>query len=390
MASYYFRNTGSTAWNLASNWSLTDGGGATGAVPTSSDDAFFTSNSGNCVLNAGGLLCKTLIFSGVGAGNYSGAFTVTNAITVYGNVTLSSTMTITGTNTLTVNTTGTLTSNGETWTGALVFTGTSQTYTMGDNWTVNGTTTFNATVACTVNSNQITCAGGLISATTTVAISGSVTLIISGGVLNGANNSGGWSINVTINSSGTVTPNTAWTQSGGTFTYTAGTFVPSGHTLYIGGNVILDTNGITWNAISSTLTSTFTLSSLLTCNGNFLLGANVTHTFAGTAGFTVGSITSSNINHITILVSGVTYTINNSFTFTATAGNHNIFKSSTGGVNAILTLKQGATQDLSFIDGTDIDSSNGQTIWSYKGTLTRTTNWNLINPDGPRTAATTF
>jgi len=47
MATYYFRNVG-TDWGTAANWSLTNGGGATGAVPTASDDALFTINSGNC------------------------------------------------------------------------------------------------------------------------------------------------------------------------------------------------------------------------------------------------------------------------------------------------------------------------------------------------------
>ena len=99
MPSYYFRSTGSTAWNLASNWSLTDGGLATGAVPTNADDAFFSNNSGNCVLNAASLVCKTLDFT-KGTG-YSNIFTLTNGVTVSGNITLSSAMTITGTGTLT-------------------------------------------------------------------------------------------------------------------------------------------------------------------------------------------------------------------------------------------------------------------------------------------------
>ena len=49
MANLYFRNVG-TAWDTATNWSLTNGGGATGTVPTSADVANFTVNSGNCTI----------------------------------------------------------------------------------------------------------------------------------------------------------------------------------------------------------------------------------------------------------------------------------------------------------------------------------------------------
>ena len=81
MAIYYFRNTGNTDWNTASNWSLNDGGTASGAIPTTTDDAYFTSNSGNCTVNTATRVCANLIFSGVGAGDYSGTFTLNNTLT---------------------------------------------------------------------------------------------------------------------------------------------------------------------------------------------------------------------------------------------------------------------------------------------------------------------
>jgi len=61
MANYYFRNTGAD-WNTASNWSLTDGGGATGVVPTASDVAYITLNSSStCIITTpvtiSGLIC---------------------------------------------------------------------------------------------------------------------------------------------------------------------------------------------------------------------------------------------------------------------------------------------------------------------------------------------
>jgi len=45
----------------------------------------------------------------------------------------------------------------------------------------------------------------------------------------------------------------------------------------------------------------------------------------------------------------------------------------------LLTLNRGATHDLSFVNATDIDSSAGTTIYTYKGTLSNATNWNVLS-----------
>ena len=45
-----------------------------------------------------------------------------------------------------------------------------------------------------------------------------------------------------------------------------------------------------------------------------------------------------------------------------------------------LTLLQGATQDLCKVNTISIDSSNGQTIWSHKGTFANTLNWKQLLP----------
>lgn len=98
MATYYFLNTGNQNWNNGANWSLSDGGtpGAPSAFPTSSDDAYFTSNSGNCTVSSSSA-CANLVCSGVGSGNYSGTLTLSNALAVHGNTVLSATMTLTNT-----------------------------------------------------------------------------------------------------------------------------------------------------------------------------------------------------------------------------------------------------------------------------------------------------
>ena len=116
-ASYYFR-TGGGNWGTAGNWSLTDGGGATGAVPTSSDLAYFTSNSGNCTLDASNKVCKAF-----NAYSYTGTLTMTYSITVSGSVVIGTGMIITGAGTWTINAAGGFTTNGKTVAQLIQFTG---------------------------------------------------------------------------------------------------------------------------------------------------------------------------------------------------------------------------------------------------------------------------
>jgi hypothetical protein len=117
-ATYYFRNTGNANWGTATNWSLSDGGGSGGAVPTASDNAYITVNSYNCTLNVAGV-CKTLNING-----FTGTLTMTNGITISGNTVINSpSMTFSGTGTLTTNAAGLFKTNGKTITPPIAFTG---------------------------------------------------------------------------------------------------------------------------------------------------------------------------------------------------------------------------------------------------------------------------
>jgi hypothetical protein len=92
MASLYYRNTGTGSYSTVTNWSLTDGGVSAGVIPTTSDDAFFTANSGSCTVGSSSN-CRNIDFTG-----YTGnLFFSTASIVVNGNITLSPTMTITTT-----------------------------------------------------------------------------------------------------------------------------------------------------------------------------------------------------------------------------------------------------------------------------------------------------
>lgn len=76
MTTYYGR-TGGGNWSSAATWSLTSGGGATGAVPTAADDVILDANTGNITIDGTGgspSLCKSLDSTG-----YTGTLSAANA-----------------------------------------------------------------------------------------------------------------------------------------------------------------------------------------------------------------------------------------------------------------------------------------------------------------------
>jgi hypothetical protein len=72
----------------------------------------------------------------------------------------------------------------------------------------------------------------------------------------------------------------------------------------------------------------------------------------------------------------------------ATAASPITMTSSSLSIRAIWTLNNGASQIMTYINGTRIDSSLGQTIYSFGGVLTDTINWNQLTVPG--TVAYTF
>ena len=88
--------------------------------------------------------------------------------------------------------------------------------------------------------------------------------------------------------------------------------------------------------------------------------------------------------------SGGTVNIGNSFTTLAGISTAVAHISITGGTAAKLNLLPGATQSLEFVNATNIDSSGGQKILTYKGVLSNTSNWGVINPNGPTTIGSVF
>lgn len=322
---------------------------------------------------SGGVGLLSFILTG-----YTNTVTFNNTLTVAGTVTLAGTMA--GTGTLLCIETATLTSNAVALTGTLQLKTSGKTFTLADNWTV-GNIGIPSTSSITVNGNIIynngnftlTGNGNIWAGTTKVVMQGT-------GSISNSSISGTSDIrcDLDINTSGTITISSAASSlkySGGTLTYIAGTVVTTSSTLTIADNTTLNTAGIIWNNISCTATGkTYTLNSLLTCTGT--LTCTQTQTFSGISGFTCTNFTTTGAGGTITLKEGLLYTITGAITSTnGTSASKITFTSSHASNMTYLILKNGATQDNGFLNGTRIDSSGGKQICTYKGILTTTTNW---------------
>jgi len=250
--------------------------------------------------------------------------------------------------------------------------------------------------------------GGNVTTDPTFNTTGTATIIMNGtGTWSGH---GSISNNLKFNTSGTITISNAVFFKTGTLTYTAGTIITSGDTLSILGSCTLNTSGIIWNNIAITGSTTITLASdfkfagtltnastssfagshsvISTGNSTHTLSALLTFkklnlqgntTFAGTSGFTTDTLTCATAGTTQTLVSTKTYTVNKLLTITGTLASPISFLATTGGSKAIVTVGS-ASNDVSFCNAADIGSSLGYTVWDYKGTLSNTSNWNLLTP----------
>ena len=440
MAERHFINGGvDNNWGTTGNWSLTEGGAGGQSVPLSTEDVFFDAGSPNCTINATTRYCKTLTASA-----YTNTLTFSYTLYVYGNITIGASMGFAGavTNQLIMIVAGTWTTNGKTIPQNIAIGDfTSGTVTLADNLTCSGdlylanatSTTFSGdfhitAATCTIANSQtvtivhdvtitglttITFAevlnglfnwntGGL---TANAALTGTTTIVLTGGTWQGAgacSNSMILAGNVTI--SGTVYYAASGTP---TLTYSSGTIMTTGSTLSIATSCTLNTDGMSWNNIATEAALTLTISSPLTLAGNMTIVANGTTTltinglltvtgtltlprqgvtFAGTAGWTVGTLTHLALNagsKTYTFAAGITYTITTAMNAVNTDGSMRcIYTSAHASTKAILTLGYGATQNNVFIDPTRIDSSLGQAIFTRLGTITTCFNWAISIANG--------
>jgi hypothetical protein len=127
---------------------------------------------------------------------------------------------------------------------------------------------------------------------------------------------------------------------------------------------------------------------------NLTISGNTT--FAGTDGWTCNNLICTATPPITItLQDSVTYTTTTSAQLTSgTNASRITMVSSSATVRAIWTLQNGASQSLTYVNGTRIDSSLGQRVYTFGGTISttpvgaETLNWSLLV--APGTVAYTF
>jgi len=242
-------------------------------------------------------------------------------------------------------------------------------------WTIAGTTTITANVTFNVGLGSPTWStAGFIHGAYNVG--GTATIILTGGTWSGT---GTWAPGVTL--SGTITID-AGTRYCGSLSYTTGVITLAGVNLSCAqASPIFNTDPLVWDSLILTYTAsavTVTINSLLSISGTFTL-ANVATTFAGTAGFTVGTLTNTTITATRIITfaNDKTYTITAAFTTVHAAAQtvRFTFTSDHASIKAIIILGPGTTQSVGFVDPIRIDSSAGQQIFSFKGVITTCLNW---------------
>ncbi len=416
MANQFLIAGGDGLWSSAGNWSTTSGGASNGTHPVAGDVVAFTSLSGNANITVDvASACASLVMSGT----YAGTLTFNSTLTLTSTCTFLSTCTIAGTaGTLISSGTATFTSGGKTLTCGFTISSTN-TVTLADNWTVNGLFLFSA--GGTLNqttAQKISCAGGF--RCSSGSSSGSAKIEITGGTWDtpGGNNSNNIDLAGNVTVSGTVS---CLGVTGKTLKYVSGTITTTGSTIQTSTtSTTFDTAGVTWNSINFVNATTIALTSALAWSGTLTFGSastttitgaalsgtgtvsvgsstnltlnntgglvttgtltlpNSASTFAGSAGFTVGTLTTATLtaSRIHTLTFGNTYAVTTALGNVGTSSTiRQALKSSSAGNKVVFNLSIGATNTLTFCDPTDINSSAAATVVSVGGTITTTLNW---------------
>lgn len=309
-------------------------------------------------------------------GTWSGSTNITKPVTINTTDTLiiSGSVATTGSFTRTA---GTVSASGSTFSRSGTFDPSGITW---GNITITGTTTLtadcNMTGTLTVTAGSLNGAytynvGGGFMHTGAYALGGTSSIVMNGkGTIAVTNPAGSVSLPFTINTTDSITLGTNFRISGCAFTYTSGKIVSGGSTF--------ETSG--------------TASTININNTGFRVGtylSSISQGFSGSEGFSMGTFSCPTAGRTFTFKAGKTYTIENEVSVVGTAASHCLWKSDTPGTKAIVTVLQGASEDLGFCDATDIDSSLGKTVLTYKGSRSGSLNWNLV-PVAPKTAAFTF
>jgi hypothetical protein len=196
----------------------------------------------------------------------------------------------------------------------------------------------------------------------------------------------------TINTSGTLTFS-GGSIGGGIFTYTAGTVnVQTGSILTIRvTGTTMNHGAIVWydvilgSSLGVGSVGTLILNNKLTCSNSLILGLSNT-VFSGTDGtfdtydLFFGSPISS--SQTTRLVATKTYTVRRLVQCTQAPSTFPLILNSTVvGTRAIFTVLKGSTIDIGFLNVTDINSSLGKKLYSYRGVISNSLNWAQLPTD---------
>jgi hypothetical protein len=358
-------------WNYNSG-GITNWGSASGVAdnvlpPTSSDDVIFdgagAKGNSNSTVSAGVTILSITFTSG-----YTGVIGFTgNFLTIGGNFTdnPAHTWNMLSTNFITFTGNQTITSNGAIFPGSISFTSGVSTKTLNGSWTILGTLTIGSLAATTLNRTNLTdtlSANGLPQINST--LSGTAKIRVTGGILT---NGGTSPISNNLDLDGNITITGNLTYNTGTLTYISGTITTAN--LIIGSGCTLDTNGMTWNSISATNTSSIVINSLLSVTS--LSVSQII--FSGTHGFMVANFIrtqgASSPNTVTFKNS-LTYTITNSLAVLNTANLLNVnFVSDSATLRANLILRTGATCNVC-ARFTRIDATGGRPINTWNSTVT--------------------
>jgi hypothetical protein len=228
---------------------------------------------------------------------------------------------------------------------------------------------------------NISGAGNTLGGTATIQMEGSTNASIT---INSIQN------NLTINKTGiaTLTLNSfTWGGTGRTLQRTSGNINPGTSTITLADASSVTINDMTfWNLTipcGPVNLPTITQNVLNTIQSNLTFGALGSVVFAGTAGWTCANLICSTAGRTITLQSLITYTTTTSVNMLGSNAARILMRSSDLTIPydlAIWTLVNGATQSMVYVSAIAIDSSLGQTIWSFQGTTNgidpSTLNWN--------------
>lgn len=343
-------NIGSATFTLADDWYVSDFtcGITTGVTTVNGNKLYVSGNATNNITSGYVTGTTELVMNGTGTlsmpnvttGSWRNNITINTA----GTVTISGTpkvnnMTLTYTagtvvttgSTLDISGSTTLNTDGISWNNVNISSVGTTNITLGSNLTATGNLNLSATNGAININNYIVYAGANVSLTASI-------LLIVGGTSNLTMNGTGilsttattrLGINLTFNTTGTITISGNIYYYTGTLTYTAGTMVITGSTILTTGNTIFDLGGITINNWTMSANNTVTLKSDVKIAGTFTNSTPVT-----------------------------------------TA----IIQSDIPNTRRKITMLSGSTNTLTTVTATDVNSSEGLPVIS-NATLTNCLNW---------------